>query len=198
MPAERRLSTRWTFFLRRSARLSTAHDDAEVLAQRLRVFLLARQLALAAPFAVRGDEAQLAERHAPFGCQTRADAPLREMRLGRGLLVMAHLFVVGVDARRQSEAVLRDPFTALVPLQQSQAVAFPFDAEGARALRLHAALVQTKRLDERFAEADVGQPALFELDEQRHVVELRPELSGASPDPGREHLDLEPECAEQR
>src|SRR5215207_9700055 len=136
MPAERRRSTRRTFFKTRPAPLSPAHHDAEVLAQRLLEFLLARKLALAAPVAVRGDEPQAAERHAPFGGQTRADAPLREVRLGRGLLVETHLRVVCVDVRRQAEAVLRDPVAALVPLQQSQAVAFPVDAEGTRALRL--------------------------------------------------------------
>ena len=80
---------------------------------------------------------------------------------------------------------------------EDEALAVGADAVGALTLPLLAPLVEQQRLAERVAEAHVGEPPLVEVDDERHVVELRPEAAARARDPGRDHQDLEAERAQQ-
>src|SRR5262245_22019018 len=97
---------------------SALERKPETLPKDVVVLAIIRQNALAAVPATRRNQSPLAERDSSLRRGKGADAALRERRQGRRLMVVAHRPVVGVDARRKVESVLRRPALALVTLHQ--------------------------------------------------------------------------------
>src|SRR5574341_988251 len=83
--------------------------DAEQVSQQRVEFRFVLQGPLLAR-AVRGDDqAQVAEGDTAIGGGAGADSLAGEGRVGRGLVIVAHLLIVGQPERRQSETKLRLP-----------------------------------------------------------------------------------------
>src|SRR5215213_5599897 len=63
------------------------------------------------------DKAPITKRHPPVRRCQRADSALRKGRIGRCLMIAAHLFIIGVLIRAEGKTKLRLPLTALTTLK---------------------------------------------------------------------------------
>ena len=59
-------------------------------------------------------------------------------------------------------------------------------------------MIQQQRLAERIAETDIGEPSLFQLNEQRHMIERRIEASFIARDSRRQHRHFKTHRSQQR
>src|SRR6185295_15364779 len=98
-------------------------------------------------------------------------------------MIKAHFREVGIRVWLECEAILWLPGTVLAAKQNKVIVRLD-QLECIVALDLHAALIQEHRLSERITKPDVGQPALLQIDEQRHMVERWIESSLVAGDAG--------------
>lgn len=87
---------------------------------------------------------------------------------------MAHAFVLGQPSRLEGKPVPFGLPGLILEMQQRQPIIVS-DLEAPPALHLLALIVKTQRLPKRVTKTDVRQPPFLEVDEQRHVVEIRPE-----------------------
>src|SRR5438067_7740560 len=88
---------------------SARQNDPEVLAQRRGVVVLAGQGTLLSLTTLRDDQPPVAQRDPAARRRAGAGAVTREGRLGRGLVVAAHLGEVGPPVRPRRETILRLP-----------------------------------------------------------------------------------------
>lgn len=113
---------------------------------------------------------------------------------------MAHAFVLGEPAGLEGKAISFWPARLILEVQQRQPIVVG-DLEASPALHLLAWIVKAQRFPKRVTKPDVCQPSLLELDEQRHVVEIRAKdariIQHACRQPRHLKAELSEEGAEQ-
>ena len=112
------------------------HHDPELIAQEAIEGVAIGEGVLVALLGRGGDKAQAREGDAAAGGGKGTEWGFGEVGFGRGLVEVAHLFVVGECVWLQGETILRFPITAEVATLKDQVTVVFDDAKRARALHL--------------------------------------------------------------
>jgi hypothetical protein len=172
--------------------------DSEMLAERRRPFVVTRKLAFLFFAAIGDDQPHAGDSDSTVWRCQRADALLSEWRLGRGLMITAHLAEVIEHMGIKREAILRLPQFRLAPLNDEMLFFCVNNPVGLVVLILRASKIEAKRFAKRIAEADVSQPSLFQVNEQRHMIEGWIKAALVASDSRGEHRDSKPQPGKQR
>src|SRR5882724_11490922 len=169
-----------------------------MLAERRRPFVVTCQFAFLFLAPVGDDQPHTADGDSPARRCNRANALLSEWRLGRGLMIPAHLAEVIQLVRIKREAILRLPQFRLAALNDEMLFFGVNDPVGLVVLILPASKIEAKRFAKRIAKPDVSQPSLFQLNEQSHMIKRRIKAALVASYSRGEHRGAKPQPGQQR
>src|SRR5882724_8828370 len=169
-----------------------------MLAERRRPFGVTCQFAFLFLAPVVDDQPHTADGDSTIRRCKRANALLSERRLGRGLMIAAHLAEVIQLVRIKREAILRLPQFRLAALNDEMLFFCVNDPVGVVVLILPASKIEPKRLAKRIAKADISQPSLFQVNEQSHMIERRIKAALIASYSRGEHRYSKPQPGKQR
>jgi len=112
-------------------------------------------------------------------------------------MVAAHLGIIVITVRLQSESILRHPFARFAPAKHS-ILAVRNDTISVTSLHLFRFFIKQQRLEKRIAKTYVGQPTFFQLHDERHMIKPLAESACLAGNFRRKHCDVKPEREQQR
>jgi hypothetical protein len=146
---------------------------------------------------MRHDEPHITERDATVGCRDGTKAFLGEGRVGRCLVVAAHLGKVAQLASLEAKAVLGLPNAIPVALLHVHAVAHFEKTVLLASLVLDDIGLEKQRFEDKISEANIGEPRFVEINPQSQVIELGAVTAVSARNTGGEKRDSEAELPQQ-